>query len=92
MEVNLMKTLLTLHEAARLVQGVPRDIPGRLSRRMPDVVRTHKELARAARLYEDTEGAQGLPTIVEGTRKRRVYETDLTRYILTKEGKSRDAH
>lgn len=83
MEVNLM--LLTLHEAARLIQEVPRTIPGSVSRKMPDVHRTHKELGKAALLYEATDGKEGLRTVVEGKRRRKVYKTDLRRWRMQKD-------
>ncbi len=77
--------LLTLHEAARYLQKVPRATPGRVSRKMPDVHRVHKELGKAAILYERTDGRQGLRTIVDGKRRRKVYATDLTRYVRTRD-------
>lgn len=80
-----MSTLLTLHEAARLVQGVPRNVPGRESRKMPDVHRTHKQLGAAALEWERTNGKQGLRTIVAGKRRRKVYRKDLSRYIMLRD-------
>ena len=77
--------LLTLHEAARRIQGVPRGVSGRVSRKMPDVHRTHKELNKQALAWERTEGKQGLKTIVPGKRRRKVYLTDLERYIMTRD-------
>jgi hypothetical protein len=77
--------LLTLHEAARRIQGVPRTVSGRDSRKMPDVHRTHKALALAARAWDRTKGKQGLRTIVEGKRRRKVYLTDLNRWVMTRD-------
>ena len=74
----------TLHEAARYIQGVAPTVPSSESRLMPDVQRTHKELGKAALLYDRTKGERGLRTIVEGTRGRKVYETDLSHYVKTK--------
>lgn len=78
--------LFTLHEAARYVQGVPRKISGSESRQMPDVHRTHKELGKAALVWERTNGKQGLRTVVPGKRRRKVYLVDLQRYIMLRDG------
>ena len=78
-------TTFTLHDAARRIQGVPRKVPGRESRQMPDVLRVHKELGKAALAWDRTKGKMGLKTFVPGKRRRKVYLEDLNRYIMLRD-------
>ncbi len=77
---------LTLHEAARVAQGVPRTVSTRESHQMPDVYRTQKELQKQALLWDKTKGKIGLETVVEGKKRRKVHK-----HVLLQWMKARDA-
>ena len=77
--------ILTLHEAARVAQGVPRTVSSRESHQMPDVHRTQKELQKQALLWDKTKGRLGLQTIVEGKKRRKVHRKVLDLFLKARD-------